>query len=103
MKNLESDTELQLKAERLFEILSQKLIDICSHIISESNIDPPKTYSECMKKLHSLNKISEDIAYEIASMIKMRNIIVHPYGKIDYYLLLEGLRKIKNDYLEFLR
>lgn len=56
-----------------------------------------------MKKLHSLNIISEDSAYEIASMIKMRNIIVHQYGKIDYYLLLEGLRNIKNDYLEFQR
>ncbi|MFO8017786.1 MAG: hypothetical protein R6U96_04070 [Promethearchaeia archaeon] len=34
IKTLEKDTELQLIAERLFEILTQILLDICTHIIA---------------------------------------------------------------------
>jgi len=102
-QKFENEIGLQLKAERIFEILCQIIIDICTHIISNSDISPPRTYSECIKNLYSLDIISKKISDEIASMVKMRNIIVHQYGDIDYYLLLEGLKNIKNDYLEFQR
>ena len=95
---LEKDIELQLKAERIFEILSQLLLDICTHIIANSNEPPPQTYAECMKRLSSMKIITPEIAEKASSMVKMRNIVVHQYGNLDYSLLFEGLYQLHEDF-----
>jgi len=95
---LEEDLDLQLKAERIFEILSQILLDICTHIIAHSEVPPPQTYSDCMRKLGSLKIITPQIAEKAASMVKMRNIVVHQYADINYSLLFEGLCELHQDF-----
>lgn len=95
---LEQDIDLQLKAERIFEILSQILLDICTHIIAHSEEPPPQTYSDCMRKLGSLNIITPQMTEKAASMVKMRNIVVHQYTDINYRLLFEGLCELHQDF-----
>ncbi len=34
-------------------------------------------------------------------MVKMRNIVVHQYGFINYDLLFEGLKEIREDFPQF--
>ncbi len=98
LKDLEEDIDLQLKAERIFEIISQILLDICTHIISHSEEEPPQTYSECMRKLGRLNILAPQTAEKAAAMIKMRNIVVHQYAIINYRLLFEGLCELHQDF-----
>jgi uncharacterized protein YutE (UPF0331/DUF86 family) len=81
-------------AERIFEILSQIILDICTHIIAHEKNSPPETYADCMKKLGDLKVISRQTQEISISLVKMRNIIVHQYGKINYKLLFEGLREL---------
>jgi len=100
-EDLEKDLDLQLKAERLFEILSQILLDICTHIIARTNEPPPKTYSDCMKKLGELGIISQLTAEKITLLVKMRNFIVHQYSKINYQFLFKGLCDLNNDFPQF--
>lgn len=38
--------DLQLQGERLFEILSQVVLDVCTHVIANSELDPPASYAE---------------------------------------------------------
>lgn len=95
---LEQNIDLQLMAERIFEILSQILLDIYTHIIAHSEESPPQTYSDCMKKLGHLNIISPLMTEKAASMIKMRNVVVHQYTDINYKLLFEGLGKLHQDF-----
>ncbi|HDZ17541.1 hypothetical protein LCGC14_0591120 [marine sediment metagenome] len=75
--DLETDIDLQLKGERIFEILSQIILDICTHIIAHSKEPPPQTYSDCMKKLGKLDVITPLTAEKTISLVKMRNIVVH--------------------------
>ncbi|MHA1726543.1 MAG: HepT-like ribonuclease domain-containing protein [Promethearchaeota archaeon] len=49
--DLENDLDLQLKAERIFEILTQTLLNIYTHIIAHLDEIPPKSYSECLLKI----------------------------------------------------
>jgi len=100
-KDLEEDIDLQLKAERIFEILSQILLDVCTHIIAHSKESPPQTYSECMKKLASLSIILSETAQKAAALVKMRNIIVYQYSNINYRLLFEGLHELHKDFPQF--
>ena len=85
-------------AERIFEILSQIILDICTHIIAHLKESPPQTYAECMKKLGILGILSTQTAEKATSLAKMRNIVVHQYGKINYILLFEGLRELHKDF-----
>ena len=100
-EDLDKDLDLQLMAERIFEILSQIILDICTHIIAHLNESPPQTYAECMKKLGNLGIISPRTADKATSLVKMRNIVVHQYGKINYHLLFEGLGELHNDFPQF--
>ena len=38
----------QVKAERSFEVLTQIMLDICTHIVASSDISPPTSYADCM-------------------------------------------------------
>ena len=60
--SLETDIDLQLKAERLFEVFSQLILDICTHIVSKINEPPPPTYSDCMKTLFKIKVITSEMA-----------------------------------------
>lgn len=100
-EDLETDIDLQLKAERIFEILSQILLDICTHIIAHSKEPPPQTYSDCMKKLGNLNVITPQTAEKATSLVKMRNIVVHQYDTINYRLLFKGLCELYEDFQQF--
>jgi len=96
--DLERDLDLQLTAERIFEILIQIILDICTHIIAHVKESPPQTYAECMKKLSNIGVISEQTGDLTTSLVKMRNIVVHQYGKINYKLLFEGLRELNEGF-----
>ena len=94
-ENLKTDLDLQLKAERIFEILSQIILDTCTHIIAHSkDTSPPQTYADCIKKLEQLGIVSSHTAEKGISLVKMRNIVVHQYGNINYDLLFTGLSEL---------
>ncbi len=88
-------------AERIFEILSQIILDICTHIIAHVKESPPQTYAECMEKLGNLGIISPQTAQKSTTLVKMRNIVVHQYGKINYHLLFEGLCELHQDFPQY--
>jgi len=98
---LDKDLDLQLVSERIFEILSQIVLVICTHIIAHLKESPPQTYADCMKKLGDLGIISPQTAEKATSLVKMRNIVVHQYGKINYKLLFEGLHELHQNFPQF--
>ncbi len=93
-----SDLDSQVKAERIFEILSQVLLDLCTHIVSNTAQSIPQSYSDCMYALAGVGVISKELADKSANMVKMRNIIAHQYNNINYSLLLAGLRELERDF-----
>ncbi|TET76815.1 MAG: DUF86 domain-containing protein [Candidatus Heimdallarchaeota archaeon] len=92
---------IQLQAERLFEILTLIILDICTHIVANSTELPPESYSDCMITLARLNVITSDDSEKFVRIIKMRNIIVHRYGKLDLELLYNGIQMLDKDFLKF--
>ncbi len=99
--DLETDIDLQLKGERIFEILGQIILDICTHIIAHSKEPPPQTYYDCMKKLGILDVITTQTAEKTISLVKMRNIVVHQYDNINYHLLFDALGELHKDFPQF--
>ncbi len=94
--------ELQLQGERVFEILSQILLDICTHIVGNmAHIEPPTTYSECMIRLSEIGVIPKDKVNVYVEIVKMRNFIVHQYSDIDYMTLYQSLQSLIDDFEAF--
>jgi uncharacterized protein YutE (UPF0331/DUF86 family) len=95
------DLGLQLKAERLFEVLSQIILDICTHLVSrEKTADPPKSYGDCMLLLEDmgvLDKANGEGA-KFQTIIKMRNFIVHDYARIDNKVVYTSLEQLAEDF-----
>jgi uncharacterized protein YutE (UPF0331/DUF86 family) len=93
------DLEVDIQAQRLFEIISQAFLDVGTHIIAHSkNVTPPSSYAECMLKLAEIGIISNADAEKYAKLAQMRNIIAHNYMTIDRAKLQDGLRDIVGDF-----
>lgn len=95
------DLGLQLKGERIFEVIAQIILDICTHIVANSDVDTPTSYSDCINILVKLKIISKLEANDLISLVKMRNLVVHQYGAIDYHILFSSLKLLEKDFLTY--
>jgi uncharacterized protein YutE (UPF0331/DUF86 family) len=95
------DFSLQLESERIFEVISQLMLDICTHIVAYSNETPPITYSDCMKKLVNIGVLEKKESNKFIKIIKMRNLLVHQYGVVDLEILYASLKMLQTDFLIF--
>lgn len=93
--------ENQVLAERSFEVLTQIILDVCTHIIAMSGISAPSSYSDCIIKLASLKILENDESIKYSKLIGMRNIIVHQYNTINHSLLYESLSILLHDFNNF--
>ncbi len=96
-----SDLDMQLKGERLFEVLAQIMLDICTHIVANTDIETPASYADCMKALEKLGIFSKENSTTFISIVKLRNLIVHQYGIIDHQMLFSSLKKLEKDFVLF--
>ena len=72
LSEIEEDLHNQLIIERLFEIIAQSIIDICTHVVSRESDEIPRTYSDCMKKLAKIRDSIKEITYEIVKSISVK-------------------------------
>lgn len=93
--------ENQVIAERSFEVLTQIMLDICTHIIAMSQTTSPTSYSDCMTKLGKINILNEERSLKYSTLIKMRNVIVHQYDTINLSMLYESLSDLLIDFDNF--
>jgi len=95
------DIDSQLKGERIFEILVQNMIDVCTHVVAHSTEPAPPTYGDCMLALSRLKVIHQDFAEKCVKIVKMRNLITHQYDVINHAILYEGLQALQLDFVRF--
>ncbi|MBY9000343.1 MAG: DUF86 domain-containing protein [Candidatus Heimdallarchaeota archaeon] len=95
------DFSLQLQSERIFEVISQIMLDICTHIIAHSSETPPSSYTDCVKRLVDVGVINEEEASYFINIIKMRNLLVHQYGIINLEILFTSLKMLDSDFEKF--
>ena len=100
MERFREEIPLQLMGERLFEILSQIMLDVCTHIIAKLELGTPRDYADCLKKLSSneMRILQKEDAERLQNIIKMRNLVVHQYVAVDHEILFNALPLIKSDF-----
>lgn len=96
-----SDFKLNVQAERVFEVLSQVMLDICSHVVACLDLGVPATYSDCLFKLAENGIIPDDDLNALVPLIRMRNLIVHQYGRIDRGIVHDSLIDLVKDFSKY--
>jgi len=79
---LASDVDETL-AERYFERMIGRMIDVNYHILTESGEAPPRDYFESFTALSRIGALPADFATRLAPCAGLRNRIVHAYDDLD--------------------
>lgn len=95
-----NDWRIFTSCERLFEVIIQSIIDICTHIVSFYP-SKPENSSECIQYLIQEKIIRDTLGGKIISSIKMRNLLVHQYANVNYSILYNSIENIVKDGGEF--
>ncbi|MDO8529625.1 MAG: DUF86 domain-containing protein [bacterium] len=78
--------------ERNFQLIIDTILDINSHIIVEEKLGIPESYSNTFIILGEKGVIPLEFAYKIAEAVKLKNLVVHKYDKVDNKKMIEDLK-----------
>jgi len=104
-----SDSEIKedfirLRAiERLIQLIVDEIIDINTHIMRYHPLKLSIDFQSSFLILAENNILPESFAKKIAPVVGLRNRLVHRYEKIDLDLLLNLIRKNKDDFIEYVK
>jgi len=82
---------------REVEVVIQGLLDLGSYIISAMGWEPPARYRDIGPTLARHGVLSSGDGRLLADLAGLRNIIVHPYGDVDYEALYEHMLMLRRD------
>nr|MDO8045312.1 DUF86 domain-containing protein [Candidatus Baldrarchaeota archaeon] len=97
------DIKLQSIVERNLQICIEVIIDLSNVIISKKGFRVPSTYKETVEILKENKILEKEFAKKLASLVGLRNIIVHMYADIKSEIIHENLREIINVLKEALK
>ncbi len=78
----------------------QIVIDVACELVALRNLGTPKSYRECIVLLERHGILRPDVAANTASMVGLRNLLVHEYDEIDLRRLTPLLSRL-DDFRHF--
>lgn len=102
-REIKGDT-LRLRAlERIIQLLVDEIIDINNHIIRYVQLRVPEDFQSTFLILAENKILPEEFARRIAPVVGLRNRLVHRYEKVAVEILLNTIRKSKEDFKEYVK
>lgn len=75
--------------------------NICNHLAARLAKEAPKSYADCFRILEENRIISKDLALNLVSMAKFRNLLVHQYGRVDDSIVYSVLKSDTRDLINY--
>ena len=95
---------LKLRAlERIIQLVVDEIIDINNHIIRYVQLRVPEDFQSTFLILAENKILPEEFARRIAPVVGLRNRLVHRYEKVAVEILLNTIRKSKEDFKEYVK
>ena len=79
----------------------QLCVDIGAHIISGMNVPPPDTMGHTFDLLAQSGMLTTELAHNLKKAVGFRNIAVHNYDAINWYIVHSIARNHLADFTEF--
>jgi uncharacterized protein YutE (UPF0331/DUF86 family) len=97
------DPFLAGSAERYLQVAIQAVIDICNHIVADLGLEAPSEYRQVPEILANNKLLPGRLSNRLASMIGLRNILVHEYLKVDRKLVYQIIQNDLGDFAKFIK
>jgi uncharacterized protein YutE (UPF0331/DUF86 family) len=98
------DDILRLRAlERIVQLIVDEITDVNNHIIRYAQLRVPEDFQSAFLILAENRILPEEFAKRIAPVVGLRNRLVHRYEKVDIEILLNTVRKSKDDFKEYVK
>jgi uncharacterized protein YutE (UPF0331/DUF86 family) len=95
---------LMLRAlERIIQLIVDEITDINNHIIRYAQLRVPEDFQGAFLILAENKILPEGFSKSMAPVVGLRNRLVHRYEKIDVEILLDTIRKSKDDFKQYVK
>lgn len=101
LQQYKADWKTQRIIERTLQMIIETCVDVANHIISDSDMRPPKTYADTFRVLSENEILGTKLFTVLEKMVKFRNIVVHQYEEVDAEIVMVILEKHLGDFEEF--
>lgn len=95
----QGDMDLQDIVLHNLQVAIQGCIDMASHVVTDERWEVPQSSSELFRVLKQHRVIGPELSEQMASLVKLRNELVHEYAHVHldwvYRALQEGLQQIE--------
>ena len=96
-----TDWKTQRILERTLQIMIETCADIATHIVSDRKLRVPDTYADIFRVLSEAGVLKEEFVERLIAMVRLRNIVVHDYEKIDPEIVVGILQRHLEDFSQF--
>ncbi len=90
-------------AERLFQLIVDLMLDINNHFIKELKLELSDDFQGTFYILGKHNILDNNFAQKIASVVGIRNRIVHGYEKLDKERFVSELKQNHTDFDRYIK
>ena len=90
-------------AERLLQLMVDVIIDINQHFIRELKLKISEDFQGTFYILGENDILPKDFAQKIASVVGLRNRVVHRYESVDKELFIKSFRKNYSDFKAYIK
>ena len=97
------DPFLSGSAERYLQVAIQAVLDICNHVVAHLGFEAPSEYRQVPEILAKHKLLPIRLSQRLASMMGLRNILVHEYLKVDRRLVYQIIQNDLNDFAKFIK
>ena len=95
---------LMLRAlERIIQLIVDEITDINNHIIRYAQLRVPEDFQSAFFILAENKILPEEFARRIAPVVGLRNRLIHRYEKVDVEILLNTIRRNKEDFKGYVK
>ncbi len=94
--------EKRRSSERLLQVAIEAVVDICGLLVTGLRLGLPADEDDLFEKLAGRGVIAPPMADLLRRMKRMRNILVHEYGRVDDELVFETVQQRLGDFDVFM-
>jgi uncharacterized protein YutE (UPF0331/DUF86 family) len=96
-----ADWKVQRIVERTLQMMIETCLDIAGHIIADEGLRVPDSYADMFRILQEKGVLGEELGPAMEQMARFRNLVVHPYQKLDPVIVVTILNRHLSDFGRF--
>ncbi len=98
------EDKVKLRAlERIIQLIVDEMIDVNNHFIRYAQLRVPGDFQSTFLVLAENHILPHEFAAKLAPIVGLRNRLVHRYEEVDMGILLNTIRRSKNDFREYVK